>query len=105
VAEHEVEEVLRRPIEERSRREGSRVALGQSEGGRYLRVIYVPDRTPGLDLRHHSVPARSQRPEGTPTAATETVMKQASYPPGWDDERVRRVLEHYETQSDEESGR
>ena len=46
VAEHEVEEILRRPIEDRSGREGSRVALGQTEGGRYLRVIYVPDRTP-----------------------------------------------------------
>ncbi|MGI9193331.1 MAG: hypothetical protein ACR2FO_02315 [Actinomycetota bacterium] len=24
-------------------------------------------------------------------------------PPGWDEERIRRVLEHYETQSDEEA--
>ena len=30
-------------------------------------------------------------------------MKQARYPIGWDEERVRRVLEHYETQSDEEA--
>jgi len=30
-------------------------------------------------------------------------MKQAKYPPGWDEERVRRVLEHYETLSDEET--
>lgn len=30
-------------------------------------------------------------------------MKQPKYPPGWDDERVRRVLEHYEAQSDEEA--
>jgi hypothetical protein len=30
-------------------------------------------------------------------------MKHASFPPGWDEERVRRVLEHYETQSDEEA--
>ncbi len=29
-------------------------------------------------------------------------MKQNSFPPGWDAERVRRVLEHYETQSEEE---
>ncbi len=29
-------------------------------------------------------------------------MRQATYPAGWDEERVRRVLEHYETQSDEE---
>lgn len=30
-------------------------------------------------------------------------MKQSKYPPGWDEERVRRVLEHYETQSEEEA--
>jgi hypothetical protein len=28
-------------------------------------------------------------------------MKQPEYPDGWDAERVRRVLEHYEAQSDE----
>jgi hypothetical protein len=30
-------------------------------------------------------------------------MKQSKFPPGWDEQRVRRVLEHYESQSDEES--
>ncbi len=30
-------------------------------------------------------------------------MRQSKYPAGWDEERVRRVLEHYETQSDEEA--
>jgi len=30
-------------------------------------------------------------------------MRQAKYPTGWDEELVRRVLEHYETQSDEEA--
>ena len=30
-------------------------------------------------------------------------MKQATYPAGWDEDRVRRVLEHYETQSDEQA--
>lgn len=30
-------------------------------------------------------------------------MSKTHYPPGWDEERVRRVLEHYETQSDEEA--
>jgi hypothetical protein len=27
-------------------------------------------------------------------------MRQSKYPVGWDEERVRRVLEHYEAQSD-----
>lgn len=30
-------------------------------------------------------------------------MRQTKYPDGWDEERVRRVLEHYEPQSDEEA--
>jgi hypothetical protein len=30
-------------------------------------------------------------------------MKQTRFPPGWDEERVRRVLERYETQTDEEA--
>jgi hypothetical protein len=30
-------------------------------------------------------------------------MSPSKYPPGWDEERVRRVLEHYEAQSDEEA--
>jgi hypothetical protein len=47
VEEHEVEDVLARPMEDRPGRDGSRVALGQTEAGRYLRVIYVPDPIPG----------------------------------------------------------
>ncbi len=47
VTEVEVEDVLARPIEDRLGSEGSRVALGQTEAGRYLKVIYVPDPEPG----------------------------------------------------------
>ena len=46
IDEGEVEEVLRNPGEDRPGREGSRVAIGQTKGGRYLRVIYVPDPEP-----------------------------------------------------------
>jgi hypothetical protein len=46
VTEAEVEDVLARPIEDRPGSEGSRVALGQTEAGRYLKVIYVPDPEP-----------------------------------------------------------
>ena len=46
VSEDEVEDVLRAPGEDRPGRDGSRVALGQTPAGRYLRVIYVPDREP-----------------------------------------------------------
>jgi hypothetical protein len=30
-------------------------------------------------------------------------MSETKYPPGWDESRVGRVLEHYETQTDEEA--
>ena len=46
VTESEVEEVLSGPGEDRSGHDGSRVAIGQSSEGRYLRVIYVPDPEP-----------------------------------------------------------
>ena len=43
VTESEVEEILSRPGEDRPGSDGSRVALGRTSDGRYLRVIYVPD--------------------------------------------------------------
>jgi len=46
VSELEVEEVLQCPGEDRPGREGSRVVIGQTDAGRYLRVIYVPDPMP-----------------------------------------------------------
>jgi hypothetical protein len=46
VEETEVEEVLSNPGEDRPGREGSRVAIGRTSGGRNLRVIYVPDPAP-----------------------------------------------------------
>ena len=30
-------------------------------------------------------------------------MKQSKFPPGWDKERVKKVLAHYESQSDDEA--
>ena len=46
VSEGEVEDVLRLPGEDRPGRDGSRVALGQTAGGRFLRVIYILDPEP-----------------------------------------------------------
>ena len=43
VTESEVEWVLRNAGEERAGRGDSRHALGQTEAGRYLRVIYAPE--------------------------------------------------------------
>jgi len=46
VNEEEVEDVLTNPGEDRTGREGSRVAIGQTSAGRYLRAIYVRDPEP-----------------------------------------------------------
>ena len=46
VTEAEVEEVLSKAWEDRPGREDSRLAIGQTRSGRFLRVIYVPDPEP-----------------------------------------------------------
>ena len=46
VSEHEVEDVLARAMEDRPGRDDSRIAVGQTAAGRYLRVVYVPDPEP-----------------------------------------------------------
>ena len=46
VTEEEVKDVLSSSGEDRPGREGSRVALGRTRAGRYLRVVYVPDPDP-----------------------------------------------------------
>ena len=46
VTEAEVEEVLGNPGEDRPGTDGARIALGRTDAGRYLRVIYVPDPAP-----------------------------------------------------------
>ena len=46
VKEREVEDVILSSGEDRPGREGSRVAIGRTTGGRFLKVIYVPDPEP-----------------------------------------------------------
>jgi len=47
VTEEEAEDVLLSPGEDRPGLDDARVAIGQTRGGRYLRVIYVADAEPG----------------------------------------------------------
>jgi len=100
VVEQEVEDVLRRPIEDRPGRDGSRVALGRTRAGRYLRVIYVPDPAPDSVF---VITAYRLGPKALRALRRRRTMSQPTYPAGWDEERVRHVLEHYEAQSDEEA--
>ena len=46
VNKDEVEDVLLNPGEDRAGREKSRIAIGQTKVGRYLRVIYLRDPQP-----------------------------------------------------------
>ncbi len=46
VSEEEVEEILVNPAEDRPGKDDSRVVLGRTFAGRFLRVIYVPDPEP-----------------------------------------------------------
>lgn len=47
VNKDEVRGLLSGSCEDRLGKEGSRVAIGKTSAGRYLRVIYVPDPEPG----------------------------------------------------------
>ena len=47
ISENEVEDVIINPGEDRPGREDSRIAIGQSQSGRYIRVVYVLDPEPG----------------------------------------------------------
>jgi len=40
---------------------------------------------------------------GVASSAQEKAMNKNVYPPGWDEKRVRKVLEYYENQSDEQA--
>jgi hypothetical protein len=43
VIEQEVQDIFNNLGEDRLGRDGSRVAIGQTQSGRYLKIIYVPE--------------------------------------------------------------
>ena len=103
VSEQEIEEVLHHPGEDRPGREGSRVAIGQTSGGRFLRRIRA---RPGAKqrVRHCRLRVEGQTTDRLSTPAPENPqMRKSRYPQGWDDARVKRVLAHYESQPEEEA--
>ena len=105
VTEDEVESVILRPGEDRRGRDGSRVAIGQTRAGRTLRVVYVPDPEPDSMFVITAYELRGETPDRLSTAAASkrTAMRQDKFPPGWDEERVRKVLSHYEEQTEDEA--
>jgi len=106
VQEDEVEDVLRKPGEDRPGKENSRIAMRQTKASRYLRVIYVLDREPDsvfviTAYEFVGKPLKASIPASTPKE-TKT-MKKSRFPKGWDEERVKGVLDHYEKQTENEA--
>jgi len=73
ISEDEVEQVLLNPSEDRPGKDDSRIALGQTLGGRYLRIIYVPDPIPnsvfvitGYELKGKALTALRRRKRKRP---------------------------------------
>jgi hypothetical protein len=104
VGEHEAEEVLRIPLEDRPGKFGSRVAIGRTEAGRILRVIYIQDQD-GEGLFSCDIVRTQGSATGRVQAAeaAQEMSDHTRFPPGWDEERVGRLIEHYEGQSDDEA--
>lgn len=46
VREREVEEAFANLVEDGGGEDGTRVAIGRTEAGRFLRIIYIPDPRP-----------------------------------------------------------
>jgi len=104
VDEVEVREILANPGEDRHGRGGSRVAIGQTTAGRYLKVVYVRDPKPdsafvitAFELQGKALLAYRRRQR------RKLSMKQTRFPAGWSEARTRRVLEYYERQTDSEA--
>lgn len=91
-------------IEDRAGREGTRVAIGRTAGGRYIRVIYVPE-VPDDQVFVITAYER-QAADGVSASAQEEMMPEKAetrFPEGWDEDRVPRALAHYESQTDDEA--
>ncbi len=82
------------------RQGGSRQAIGQTEGGRYVRVVYVPDEE-GDDV--FVVTARP-RGQNASTAKNEEAgaMNEQRFPKGWDEKRIRDLLAELDARSEDE---
>jgi hypothetical protein len=54
-------------------------------------------------LSYHGISAGPEGAACLAPSSQEKIMTDKKFPPGWDEDRVRRVLEHYERQSDKEA--
>jgi hypothetical protein len=68
-----------------------------------LRVIYVPDPQPDSYFVITAYELQGKAAMALSAPRVQEAMKQSKFSSGWDEERVSRVLEHYESQIDEEA--
>lgn len=102
VEEQDVEDVLGDPLEDRARRDGARRPRPHA----YRKVLaggLRSGRGKEVGVRDHGVSGELQGGARVAPTARERVVTVSRFPPGWDEERVRRVLEHYEGQSEAEA--
>jgi hypothetical protein len=104
VTEQEVWQVMSRRAEDFPGARGSTISLGQTTAGRYLQVVYVPDKVgDGAFVvtfsRWH--PRRSERFGGGNGGKRNDRKKKQRYPASWDEERVRELAEHYDNESED----
>lgn len=102
VSGEEVEHVLRHAGEDLPARDQSRQALGQTAAGHYLRVIYVPDPDSESVFVITAYELAGKPLKAYVDGAGEDHERAEIPPPGWDAQRVERLLTHYESLSEEE---
>ena len=70
--------------------------------GRYLRVVYVPDPEPESVFVVTAYELTGKPLAGVPPAAEEEgPMSDPKFPPGWDAERAKRMIEQYDQLSED----
>jgi hypothetical protein len=103
VTETEVEEVLRGRGEDLRATGNSRRKIGQTLAGRFLQVFYVPDEDPDSVFVITAYEPQAKAKKSLPSSTTEEAeMKKQKFPPGWDEKRVKELIAHYESQTEDE---
>jgi hypothetical protein len=99
VTEEEVADVLRTPMEDRPGYDGARVAIGQTLPSNHLYGGLEAE----FGLLYHRLRSWPEGLVGVSAPPKEETMSDSKYPAGWDQTRVNRILEHYESQADDEA--
>lgn len=108
VREDEVEEIVRRPLENRPGEQSSRVLIGQTRNGRYLRVIVSIDwdvrlarqRAQSVAPTHEKTRQNMKKKLATRASRRRPAANDANqYPPGLDRRKIRAIISHYENQT------